>query len=116
MKTCKFCGQEYAGYMCACRRRSKRGGRPRSIVSLGSGSRKWNAAQAQARMLGGWSDFGICTTRVEDAEANEANAGDENPPGPECCTQGCAAVKFLLPVITIGGNYSISHSEKVCTL
>ena len=83
MKTCKFCGKQYTGYMCECRRRSKRGGRPRSIVSLGSRSRKWNAAQAQARMLGGWSDFGIGNACVEDAEANEADAGEENPQGPE---------------------------------
>lgn len=84
MKRCRLCGKSYTGWMCACRRRSKRGGRPRSIVSLSGGSRKWNAAQAQARMLGGWSDFGIGTTRVEDAEVNEAGAGEENPQGPEC--------------------------------
>lgn len=83
MKTCKFCGKQYTGWMCSCRRRSKRGGRPRSVVS-GSGSRKWNAAQAQARMLGGWSDFDIGNTRVEDAEANEADAGEENRQGSEC--------------------------------
>ena len=52
MRICKHCGREYTGWACACRRRSKRGGRPRSVVS-GSGSRTWNAAQAQARVLGG---------------------------------------------------------------
>ena len=84
MKTCRFCGKQYTGYMCICRRRSKRGGRPRSIVSLSGGSRKWNAAQAQARMLGGWSDFDSGGMRVEDAEVNEAGAGEENPQGSEC--------------------------------
>ena len=84
MKTCKFCGKQYTGYMCACRRRSKRGGRPRSVVSLGSGSRKWNAAQAQARMLGEWSDSRFADLCVEGPEANQAGAGDENLPGPEC--------------------------------
>jgi hypothetical protein len=81
MKRCRLCGKSYTGWMCACRRRSKRGGRPRSIVSLSGGSRKWNAAQAQARMLGGWSDFD--NARVEDAEANQASAGKENLQGPE---------------------------------
>jgi len=84
MKTCKFCGRQYTGYMCACRRRSKRGGRPRSVVSLGSGSRGWNAAAARSRMLGGWSDSRFADSYVEDAEVNEAGAGEENLPGPEC--------------------------------
>lgn len=84
MKTCKFCGKKYTGYMCTCRRRSKRGGRPRSIVSLHSGSRGWNAAAARSRMLGGWSDFGIADPCVEDAEVKQAGAGEENRQGPEC--------------------------------
>lgn len=84
MKICKFCGKQYTGWMCECRRRSKRGGRPCSIVSLGGGSRKWSAAQAQARMLGGWGGSWNETAATEGIEANQAEAGDELRDGAEC--------------------------------
>lgn len=57
-RICKHCGNKYAGWRCPCRRRGKRGGRPRSIVSTGCGTRRWNINNARARMLGGWNDLG----------------------------------------------------------
>ena len=57
-RVCRFCGEEYGGWRCPCRKRGKRGGRPRSVVSMGCGTRGWRLVQAKARMLGGWDDFG----------------------------------------------------------
>lgn len=54
MRVCKHCGREYAGWRCACRRKGKRGGRSRSAVSVGCGTRSWSLANARARMLGGF--------------------------------------------------------------
>ncbi|MBN2389298.1 MAG: hypothetical protein JXR84_01160 [Anaerolineae bacterium] len=84
MKICKFCGKQYLGWMCECRRRSKRGGRPRSIVSLGGGSRKWRLAQAQARMLGGWGELQDVRMATEGYETSEAGTEDENLHRPDC--------------------------------
>lgn len=54
-RVCKYCGQEYTGFFCRCRK-GKRGGRPRSVVSAGCGTRSWSVAGARARMLGGWGE------------------------------------------------------------
>jgi hypothetical protein len=54
IKTCRRCGQTYTGFLCSCRRRGKRGGRPRSAISVGCGTRSWSLASARMRMLGGW--------------------------------------------------------------
>lgn len=55
-KKCRHCGQTYTGFLCTCRRRSKRGGRARSVIAVGCGTRSWSLASARARMLGGWAD------------------------------------------------------------
>jgi hypothetical protein len=67
-KTCKKCGNEYTGWFCPhCRKKRRRS----------QSSRKWNAASAQARMLGGWEGVYDLPPLLERDEAAQDRAGEE---------------------------------------